>query len=331
MKAHVQAIRHLVYQVFDSLLALHRNMLKSMGTDFINSFTKMVDGEKDPRNLMLLFSMDKVILLEFDVQAHIEVSQALVCPTRDVQADHRQDLFDVTFCYFPISFRPPPNDPYGITADDLKLALRDCMAASPYFAKLALPLFLEKFTTAAGQSMVRSRAPLTGFAISKGMLRSSQKDLMLSMAACFPTYGAAAVRERGKELWEGIKTEIMYSSDGAIEAAALKACESLTRTLYPTADSSAAGLAQDMIKEALAALEEPEKAQSLGATKILVSIIRASRTLIILSLMPGTLLTVQHPRALSLFRKLSPSSSVNSINLPYPHTAHLSSLLYRPS
>ena len=101
---------------------------------------------------------------------------------------------------------------------------------------------------------------------------------MLSMAACFPTYGAAAVRERGKELWEGIKTEIMYSSDGAIEAAALKACESLARTLYPTADDSPAGLAQDMIKEALEALQEPEKAQSLGATKILVAIIRASRT-----------------------------------------------------
>ena len=31
---------------------------------------------------------------------------------------------------------------------------------------------------------------------------------MLSMAACFPTYGAAAVQERGKELWEGIKTEV---------------------------------------------------------------------------------------------------------------------------
>ena len=31
---------------------------------------------------------------------------------------------------------------------------------------------------------------------------------MLSMAACFPTYGAKAVQERGKELWEGIKTEV---------------------------------------------------------------------------------------------------------------------------
>lgn len=77
MKAHVQAIRHLVYQVFDSLLALHRDPLKAMGPDFVNSFTKMVDGEKDPRNLMLLFSMDKVILLEFDIKPHIEVSGGL--------------------------------------------------------------------------------------------------------------------------------------------------------------------------------------------------------------------------------------------------------------
>jgi DNA repair/transcription protein MET18/MMS19 len=148
MKAHVQAIRHLVYQVFDSLLALHRPVFKAMGSDFLNSFTKMVDGEKDPRNLMLLFSLEKVILLEFDVKEHIEVSLPTAQPLIE------QDLFDVTFCYFPISFRPPPNDPYGITAEDLKTSLRGCMSASPYFAKLALPLFLEKFTTAAGPSMV---------------------------------------------------------------------------------------------------------------------------------------------------------------------------------
>jgi len=107
----------------------------------------------------------------------------------------------VTFCYFPISFRPPPNDPYGITAEDLKTSLRGCMSASPYFAKLALPLFLEKFTTAAGPSMVSLRN-FTDASTDR------QVDLMLSMAACFPTYGAAAVRERGKELWEGIKTEV---------------------------------------------------------------------------------------------------------------------------
>ena len=64
-------------------------------------------------------------------------------------------MFDVTFCYFPIMFKPPPNDPYGITAEDLKLALRSCMAATPHFSKMAIPLFLEKFATSTGVAMVR--------------------------------------------------------------------------------------------------------------------------------------------------------------------------------
>ncbi|WWC93066.1 uncharacterized protein L201_008031 [Kwoniella dendrophila CBS 6074] len=237
MKAYVQATRHMVYVLFDSLLAAHRNALKSMGTSFINSYTKMVDGEKDPRNLMLLFSIDRVILLEFEVKDHIE------------------DFFDITFCYFPITFRPPPNDPYGITADDLKLALRKCMASSPYFAKMAIPLFLEKFGTLTGPSM---------------------RDLQLTIAACLPVYGAEAVRERGSELWEGIKTEILYSSDTSIEAAALSALESLIHTLYPTEQDAPTGLAQDIVKQCLEILNEPDKTQAIAATKILAAIFRAS-------------------------------------------------------
>ncbi len=60
----------------------------------------------------------------------------------------------MTFCYFPITFRPPPNDPYRISADDLKVALRGVLAATPAFAPVALPLFLEKFQTSSGQTMV---------------------------------------------------------------------------------------------------------------------------------------------------------------------------------
>jgi DNA repair/transcription protein MET18/MMS19 len=126
-----------------------------MGSDFVNSWTKFVDGEKDPRNLMLLFSMDRVILLEFDVTNHIEVRTPL-----PVDRAHQQDMFDVTFCYFPIMFKPPPNDPYGITAEDLKLALRGCMSATPLFSKTAIPLFLEKFSTATGVAMVNQASPL---------------------------------------------------------------------------------------------------------------------------------------------------------------------------
>ena len=53
-------------------------------------------------------------------------------------------LFDSVFCYFPITFRPPPNDPYGISAQDLKSRLRDCIAASGHFAPFAFPQLLDK-------------------------------------------------------------------------------------------------------------------------------------------------------------------------------------------
>jgi DNA repair/transcription protein MET18/MMS19 len=61
-------------------------------------------------------------------------------------------------------FKPPPNDPYGITAEDLKVALRQCMSASPLFAKMAIPLFLEKFSTAAGTAMVRTSTVIISIA-----------------------------------------------------------------------------------------------------------------------------------------------------------------------
>jgi hypothetical protein len=77
---------------------------------------------------------------------------------------HTQDFFDITFCYFPITFRPPPDDPYGISADDLKQSLRCreilciiifsllicyhrlCLCATPALGPLGIPVFLEKLT-----------------------------------------------------------------------------------------------------------------------------------------------------------------------------------------
>lgn len=88
MRAYPQSTRHQVYLLVDALLAGHRSgklsaltnsfqltpAFKGMGADFISSYCKMVDGEKDPRNLMLLFQMDAVILREFNVAPHIDVS-----------------------------------------------------------------------------------------------------------------------------------------------------------------------------------------------------------------------------------------------------------------
>src|ERR1700761_2656212 len=84
--------------------------------NFLPRFIAYFDGEKDPRNLMIIFSLLRVIGTEWDISGAT------------------QDLFEASFNYFPITFRPPPDDPYGITAQDLKDRLRLCISASPSFS-----------------------------------------------------------------------------------------------------------------------------------------------------------------------------------------------------
>lgn len=50
--------------------------LKGMGDDFVASYIKVAEGEKDPRNLLMAFGIMRVILIEFDPYLHLEVSRA---------------------------------------------------------------------------------------------------------------------------------------------------------------------------------------------------------------------------------------------------------------
>lgn len=53
---------------------LYTTALKHMGSKFITGLVELIGGEKDPRNLMIVFSVVKVVLVEFDIVAHTEVS-----------------------------------------------------------------------------------------------------------------------------------------------------------------------------------------------------------------------------------------------------------------
>jgi DNA repair/transcription protein MET18/MMS19 len=45
-----------------------------MGKDFLTGYCQLVTGEKDPRNLRLAFSIERVMLVEFDISESVEVS-----------------------------------------------------------------------------------------------------------------------------------------------------------------------------------------------------------------------------------------------------------------
>lgn len=45
-----------------------------MGDETLVGIADLVSGEKDPRNLMIIFSILKVIMIEWDISNHAEVT-----------------------------------------------------------------------------------------------------------------------------------------------------------------------------------------------------------------------------------------------------------------
>ncbi|CAO1622601.1 unnamed protein product [Parajaminaea phylloscopi] len=230
-----QAVRFMIYALLDVLISRHRAVLKAMGKTFLKGYVDLAEGEKDPRNLMYLFAMDRVILIEWDL------------------ADMAEAFFDITYCYFPITFRPPPDDPYGITTEDLKLSLRSCLVANPLLAPHAMPLLLEKLGASGG---------------------NTKRDTLETLEAAMPVFGKAAVLAHEKKLWEGFKVEIMAATDEETSRCAQKALASFFWTLYHDVESPD-GIAPRALSDALQELEEPEKSLAQPACDLLVSMVKS--------------------------------------------------------
>uniref|UniRef100_A0A8C1M0J4 MMS19 nucleotide excision repair protein n=1 Tax=Cyprinus carpio TaxID=7962 RepID=A0A8C1M0J4_CYPCA len=128
---HVQSLmlaeRSCVYNILISLMESKEEELKGLGADFIFGFVQSVDGERDPRNLLLAFQVARNIIQRgYDLGKFVE------------------ELFEVMSCYFPIDFSPPPSDPRGITQEELVLSLRAVLTGTSQFAEFLLPLIIEK-------------------------------------------------------------------------------------------------------------------------------------------------------------------------------------------
>lgn len=58
-----------------AILVLHEE-----STDFMPRFNAYFDGEKDPRNLMIVFSILRVAMTEWDISANAQVSKSKIPP-----------------------------------------------------------------------------------------------------------------------------------------------------------------------------------------------------------------------------------------------------------
>lgn len=245
LRVHAQPLRMLVCEILDSLVARNRAGLRAFpGGEpaFFAGYTRLVGGEKDPRNLLILFGIARVLLLEW----HLDDASA-------------EAMYNVLCCYFPITFRPPPDDPYHITPDDLKRALRACMSATPAFARLALPLLIEKLGAAGGATKV---------------------DTLQTLDACLPVYGTAAAMAHADAIWGLLKLDILQPTDEDSAACAQTTLSTLLRVVYQdTADvrgEAGAGLAQSVLDEACGELRSPGKTLAKMSMKLVQALISAT-------------------------------------------------------
>ncbi|KPI45325.1 DNA repair/transcription protein mms19 [Cyphellophora attinorum] len=177
-----QAARYKVLQLLNELMERHRKGVRDMGDQSLIGIAAVVSGEKDPRNLMLVFSMLRVIMVEWDISKHSDI------------------MFDSVYAYFPITFRPPPNDPYGITAQDLKDRLRDCIASTGALAPHSIPNLIE-------------RLDATSVTV--------KRDVLQALAACALNYDPETIVKYSNPLWESVKFEILQAQEPELADEAL--------------------------------------------------------------------------------------------------------------
>ncbi|MCJ1246191.1 hypothetical protein MMC30_003396 [Trapelia coarctata] len=268
-----QSQRHQILALLNGLMSNHRPATLSLGDESLVGILDLVSGEKDPRNLMMVFSILKVIMVEWDIVKHAET------------------LFDAVFCYFPITFRPPPDDPYGITAQDLKTRLRECIASSRYFAPYAFPQLIDKLD---------STSPTV------------KKDVLQTISACATSYGVTTISTYSVTLWDSLKYEILNIQEEDLAEEALSALRTIAEKLSHGLNSTdpktpLASYLRPITKECNEQLQAPQHKQAKPAGQILKSLGTASPVaffLIVKAVVPPLLTLYQDADSIAKQRAL---------------------------
>uniref|UniRef100_A0A8U7MNU7 MMS19 nucleotide excision repair protein n=1 Tax=Corvus moneduloides TaxID=1196302 RepID=A0A8U7MNU7_CORMO len=171
----------------------------------------------------LAVSVLKAIFQEVHVQSLMQLDRHTVysiitnfMSTRE-EGPFVEELFEVTSCYFPVDFTPPPNDPHGIQREDLILSLRAVLASTPQFAEFLLPLLIEKLDSE---------------------LQSAKLDSLQTLTACCAIYGQKELQEFLPSLWSSLRREVFQTASEKIEAECLAALHALSACLSRSVLSS---------------------------------------------------------------------------------------------
>ncbi|KAM5244174.1 MMS19 nucleotide excision repair protein homolog isoform 3-T3 [Hipposideros larvatus] len=172
-----QADRHSVYSIITNFMRTREEELKGLGADFTFGFVQVMDGETDPRNLLVAFRIaHDFISRDYNLGIFVE------------------ELFDVTSCYFPIDFIPfllplliekVDSEILSAKLDSLQ-TLNACCAVygqkelKDFLPSLWASIRREVFQTASEQVEAEGLAALHALTacLSRSVLRADAEDLL---------------------------------------------------------------------------------------------------------------------------------------------------------
>ncbi|XP_026748982.2 MMS19 nucleotide excision repair protein homolog [Galleria mellonella] len=254
-QSQVRQDRFNIYLIIQKLMEKDLDYMKVLGPDFVYGIISAMDGERDPRNLMFLFTFLPYFL------KHVPLGHLV------------EEMFDVISCYYPIDFYPSPDDPAAVTRQDLASALAPCLCAVPEFAEHCLILLVEKLDSS---------------------LRLAKIDSLKLLAESCKTFKAESYGPFLKTLWSSINREISHKTDDELKMAAHEALSALVANLATTTNTDQAfenftkGI---LISMQTAVAEATTVAHFVQATKVLLTVANASKESCIIitkSMIPAT-------------------------------------------
>ena len=198
-----QSLRQRAFEVLDLLVASNTfiSQLHDSSVDFTALFVESMEGEKDPRCLLICLRIVKLVLRNWG----------------DSLQELAESVFDVTGCYFPVTFTPPPNDPHGIKKEHLVHALEDALTSHHCLATFVFPLALEKLSST---------------------IPAAKMDALRLIRLGVQRYGLKTCDRFMRDICDAIRNEVTHCSDEQVINVALSTVSSITNEISADAEQA---------------------------------------------------------------------------------------------
>lgn len=236
-QSQLQPNRKIIYTIFQALLENRNDDLRSMGPDFIYGLISAMDGERDPRNLMLLFKLLPNFIKGFSL-GHLA-----------------EEMFEVIACYFPVDFNSSAPEAQSVTREDLAYSLAPCLYATPEFAEYCIPLIIERLDSS---------------------LRLAKLDSLYLLRKGASTYGPAGLQPHLDEMWPVLRKEVFPGGDIELRNSGLETLTELVKVLSTDKETRESFVAK-IITDTKSSLCDIQLSLFWPAEKLLEAVARAGK------------------------------------------------------